>query len=292
MRPRQPALTRRPAPDLGLDQVPRYWFGGDPFKTRFFDALSTFFPEGEKYFIESVRAWRDEITDPQLKADVADFTYQEAQHSQAHRQFNDRLRAQGIDVDRLEHVMREWMGFETRHLPRAWNITNTAAAEHLTAVMAQLFLGADVHREADPRMRALYLWHSMEEIEHKAVAFDVMQQVAGVGYGLRVAALLYEAAAFPLSTLIATDSMLRVDGFSRRERLRLMANGLRWLYGRKGLVRGALPDFLAWFRRDFHPWQQAPAPAYRDWQAAYAASGSALAAAAAAPAGPPQRQPA
>lgn len=250
----KPALTRRPAPDLAFDQVPRFWFGGDPFKTRFFDALSTFFPEGEKYFIESVRAWRGDIRDPALVREVADFTYQEAQHSLAHRRFNERLKAQGIAVDRYEQVMREWMGFETRHLPRAWNITNTAAAEHLTAVMAQLFLVADVHGEADPRMRELYRWHAMEEIEHKAVAFDVMQKVAGVGYALRALALAYETAAFPLSTLVAVDTMLRADGFSRRERLRLWRDGLRWLLGKDGLMRAALPDYFAWFRPGFHPW--------------------------------------
>jgi predicted metal-dependent hydrolase len=277
----KPALTRRPAPPLDFSDVPRFWFGGDPFKTRFFDALSTFFPEGEKYFIESVRAYRAEISDPALAQEVADFTYQEAQHSLAHRQFNERLKTQGIAVDRYEHVMREWMGFETRHLPRLWNIANTAAAEHLTAVMAQLFMQADVYHEADPRMRALYLWHAMEETEHKAVAFDVMQKVARAGYAMRVLPLLYETAAFPLSTLITVDDMLRADGFSRRERLRLWAGGLRWLFGKDGLMRAALPELFAYFRRDFHPWQEDAQPAYRAWRAAYEASGSALVAASA-----------
>lgn len=257
--PAKPALTRRPAPDLAYEEVPRFWFGGDPFRTRFFDAMSTFFPEGEKYFIESVRAYRDEITDPVLAREVADFTYQEAQHSLAHRRFNERLKAQGIAVDRYEHVMREWMGFETRRLPRLWNIANTAAAEHLTATFARLWAQADLHRDADPRMRALYQWHATEEIEHQAVAFDVLEKVAGGGYLMRVLPLLYETAAFPLSVLVTVEDMLRADGFSRRERLRLWRDGLRWLLGREGVLRAVLPAYLAYYRPGFHPWQEAAA---------------------------------
>jgi predicted metal-dependent hydrolase len=41
--------------DFHLDQAPRFWFGGDPFRTRMFDALSLTFPDGERYFIEYVR---------------------------------------------------------------------------------------------------------------------------------------------------------------------------------------------------------------------------------------------
>ena len=67
-----------------LDEVPRFWFGGDPFRTRMFDALSLTFPDGERYFIQSVRLFRDQITDPSLAARVSDFIKQEAQHGIAH----------------------------------------------------------------------------------------------------------------------------------------------------------------------------------------------------------------
>lgn len=270
------AVTRRKAPDFGFEHVPKYWFGNDPFKTRFFDAMSTGFPEGEKYFIESVRAYRDEVMDPALAKDVGDFTYQEAQHSLAHRLFNDRLREQGIDVDRYDRAIRAWVGFEMNHMSREWNVANTAAAEHLTAIMSHVWLQDDVHRDSDPRMRALYHWHSIEEIEHKAVAFDVMQKVAGVGYLLRVAALVYETAAFPLGVLVIVDDMLRADGFSRRERARMWARGLRWLLGKGGLLRSLLPAYLAYYRPDFHPWQEGQMASYREWKKIYEATGDAL----------------
>lgn len=273
------AVTRRKAPDFGFENVPKYWFGGDPFKTRFFDAMSTGFPEGEKYFIESVRAYRDDVTDPTMAKEVGDFTYQEAQHSLAHRLFNDRLKGQGIDVDRYDRAIRAWVGFEMKHMSREWNVANTAAAEHLTAIMSHVWLQDDVHRESDPRMRALYHWHSMEEIEHKAVAFDVMQKVAGVGYFLRTAALVYETAAFPLGVFVTVDEMLRADGFNRLERAKMWAGGLRWLFGKGGLLRSLLPAYLAYYRPGFHPWQEGQMESYHEWQEVYEATGNALLAA-------------
>ena len=94
--------------DFGLDgDIPKYWFGGDVFKTRFFDAMSTIFPEGEKFFIYCVRDFKDQVTDPQLAQDIKDFIRQEAQHSMVHNQFNDRLKQQGIDVDMLERIQHK-----------------------------------------------------------------------------------------------------------------------------------------------------------------------------------------
>ena len=50
--------------DFKLNEIPRFWFGGDPFITRMFDALSLTFPGGVRYFIQSVRLLRDQLTDP------------------------------------------------------------------------------------------------------------------------------------------------------------------------------------------------------------------------------------
>jgi predicted metal-dependent hydrolase len=74
--------------DFKLDQVPRFWMNNDPFLTRVFDALSLTFPDGERYFIQSVRLFRDKITDPELEQRVGAFIRQEAQHGIAHEKMN------------------------------------------------------------------------------------------------------------------------------------------------------------------------------------------------------------
>ena len=49
-----------------LNEVPRFWFDNDPFKTRLFDALSLTFPDGERYFIQCGRLFQDQIQEPEL----------------------------------------------------------------------------------------------------------------------------------------------------------------------------------------------------------------------------------
>ena len=59
-----PPIVPREKLDFGLDgDIPKYWLDNDPFKTRFFDALSTLFPVGEKFFITCVRDFKDRIND-------------------------------------------------------------------------------------------------------------------------------------------------------------------------------------------------------------------------------------
>lgn len=263
-----PAIVPREKLDFGLDgDIPRYWFGGHPFKTRFFDAMSTIFPEGERFFIMCVRDYRDQVTDPKLLADIRDFIRQEGQHGMAHDAYNRRLKDQGINVDGIEAFQRKML-FEVmrRHLPKAATLAHTAAAEHMTSIMADIFFARpEVLAEADPRMRAMYVWHAMEEVEHKAVAFDVMRKVAKVGWLRRCFELFMVSLLFPLHVFILTNYMLKVDGFSRWQRLGMFVRGLGWLYGPKGLFSSALRPYLAYYKPGFHPWQQGQSGTYRIW---------------------------
>jgi predicted metal-dependent hydrolase len=261
-------ITPRSQLDFGLDgDIPTYWFAGDPFKTRFFDAMSVIFPEGERFFIACVRDFRDQVQDPQLQADIKDFIRQEAQHGLVHDQYNRRLKAQGIDVDRLEAITHHILfKLVRRHLPARQTLAETAAAEHLTAIMAHgFFERKSILDQADPRVRAMYAWHAMEEIEHKAVAFDVMQKVARVGYLRRAWAMLVVTLSFNLHVLLNTRYMLKVDGFTGWQRLKLWAKGLGWLYGPGGLYMGLARHYLGYFRPGFHPWQTGQMRSYSLW---------------------------
>jgi predicted metal-dependent hydrolase len=278
MPPTQQIVPRK-GPDFGLNgDIPRHWFGGDPFKTRFFDAMSLLFPEGEKFFIQCVRDYRDRITDPQMQADVKDFIYQEGQHGMVHDAYNRRVAAQGVAVDHIEARMLKMLAFQRRNFSRKMTLAQTAAAEHMTAIMAHSFMAdREMFAPADPRMRALYVWHAIEEIEHKSVAFDVMQKVAKIGYGWRMLGMLYLSIVFPLHTFLIMAHMLRVDGV--KNRFRTWMRGLAWLYGPRGVMTKLLPHYLAYFKPGFHPWSEGQMATYTTWRQVFDQSDDAIAAA-------------
>src|SRR5580693_3684922 len=71
----------------------RHWFGGDAFQSHLLHALSLTFPDGERFFMDSVRHYLDRIESPALRHEVSRFLAQEAAHGQAHEAFNQWVRS-------------------------------------------------------------------------------------------------------------------------------------------------------------------------------------------------------
>jgi predicted metal-dependent hydrolase len=245
--------VRRPSFALTAD-LPHYWFGGDAFATHYMNALSSVFPDGEAFFVRSVQRFRDQIQEPELLRAIQGFAGQEAQHSHQHDFHLELLVAQGYTaLVRMNRVADKAMRFENRRWPR-FSLASTASVEHLTALLARRILadGARFTEAMDPRMAALWSWHSVEEAEHKAVAFDVLQRVAPTRV-MRSFALLLNSVGLFVEMLVRTLYMLGVDGVLFRRAT--VSSGWRFLLGRDGLLRGHGRDYFAWYRRGFHPAQ-------------------------------------
>lgn len=242
--------------DFKLDQIPRFWFGGDPFKTRMFDALSLTFPDGERYFIQCVRLYREQIKDPDLQQKVANFIKQEAQHGIAHDKMNQILIDQGMPVQRFTQHVNQRLGHALKRYPKQYNIAITAACEHLTALMADAFFSEKATmQDAHPFIRALFAWHSIEEMEHRDVAYDVMTKVAHTSNALRYSALALVTILMFGFTMQRANGLLKTDGFSVLERMKMAATGLPWFFGHQGILARLRPEYLDWYTADFHPSQ-------------------------------------
>jgi len=274
-------IVPRQGPDFGLSgDIPRFWFGGDPFKTRFFDANSLLTPVGERYFINCVRDYREQVGDPAQAEDLRNFVYQEGQHSIVHTRFNQLLRDQGVDTAAIEGRAQRWFERYRRWLSPRLNLALTAAYEHFTTINALAYAPSIALMEtAEPRVLAMFLWHGVEEVEHRAVAFELARSIAGVGTLSRILALLYLQTAYVLQLTDTVNHMLRVDGYGFGQRLRLWARGLRWLYGPGGFYRPLLREYLAWYRPGYHPAAIPTPERHRRWIETYAKTGDALAAA-------------
>jgi uncharacterized protein len=128
-------------------------------------------------------------------------------------------------------------------------------------------------------MRAMFLWHGVEEVEHKAVAYDLYQTVAGGGYMMRVSALVTAMLIMHVVVAPVFINMLRLDGVLTKPGV--VARGLNRLYGRRGVVTCMMPEFLAWFRPGFHPWETGMPEKVAAWLEEYGEHGDPMRASAA-----------
>jgi predicted metal-dependent hydrolase len=280
-RPTPPALAIEKR-DVRLDLAGRdvrRWHPDGLHVAHFWNALSIFFPEGEKLFIESVRHFRDRIRSPSLASEVAAFVGQEAVHSREHRRYNAVLAEAGLPVERLEERLRSFLAGVKRRASPIKLLAVTIALEHYTAIMAGHLLDDDQALEgADERFAALWRWHAIEETEHKAVAYDLFDEVtqgARLGYVLRAVVMLVTTLIFWGFVFRYHFALVRADGGLTD--VRGWGRLLRFLWVRPGVLRKIFRPWLTYFRRDFHPWQHDNHAHVEAWKAAYAERGYVIA---------------
>lgn len=261
--------------DFGFetDDIPKYWMNNDPFKTRMIDAVQATFPDGERYFITTVQAFKKEVTDPVMLEEIKDFSIQEGQHGLVHTQFNDRLQRQGIDIERYTGFVKKISDRRLARYSPEFNVALTAAFEHFTAMMADLFFADKKMMEgADPRVRAMLAWHAVEEMEHKAVAFDVMQKVAKVGYFMRIWAMTFATISFTLNSMISPWFMLKSDGHGFFKRVGIYAKGLAWTMSpSRGIFFRLFRMIAPYYKPSFHPNDIPSVHNYPNWVDSYSA---------------------
>jgi predicted metal-dependent hydrolase len=178
------ALDIRPRPipsDHVDDDLPHLYVSGDLLLTHMNMISSAMFPEGEDFFVRSVRRFREQIHDPVLKRQVSGFIGQEATHSRAHDAFNAKLAELGFPTAAIDRGAGVGMRFAERVLSAKACLALTAALEHVTATLAEQMLDDEDHRALydRPEVADLFTWHALEESEHKSVAFDVYRAVGG-----------------------------------------------------------------------------------------------------------------
>jgi len=235
----------------------RWWLGGDPVATAFYDALSATFPLGERFFMDAVRRYRDEVP-PALNAQIGAFLSQEAMHTREHIVFNRQIADHGFDVAAMEARTRAILDFARTHDPLE-QLGATIALEHFTAILAHALLADPRHMEgACDEARAMWRWHAIEELEHKAVAFDTFMVAArgfspGRRWALRISTmgiatwLLFDTVGRNMSRIFSADGI---------NRPRTWARLFGFLLGRPGILRQVSGEYLTYFRPGFHPWRR------------------------------------
>jgi uncharacterized protein len=250
--------------DVDFAQVPRHWMANNATATAIANGVNLLFPHGERFFVRSVKHFLGQIDDPALRAAIKGFFGQEGRHAHAHDEFNQILRVQGVEIDRFLERYKQISSWIEARLSPELNLAITAASEHFTAILAEGAFRLNTLDKAAPEMRALLAWHAAEEIEHKAVAFDVLQQV-DPSYALRIAGLVFATAILGGFWAWGALMLLNQEQVSPARAWRqLGALPKRDPIVRRVFLRG-IRQYLA---RDFHPSHNATERIAGDWMAA------------------------
>lgn len=206
-------------------------------------------------FIEAVKAHRDGVPE-KLGQEIRDFIRQEVNHSREHIAFNRAVADAGYDLSEITLRVNSLVD-DTLRAPPIVQLAITCALEHFTAMFAHQFL-------ADPRSLAtagmgdpeLWRWHAVEEIEHKAVAYDTFLHAtrnwsAFKRWRLRSIIMVLVTFRFLKNRSIDAAELLAQDGITGwRAKWGLVS----YLFGKPGILRKIAPTWLGYFRPGFHPW--------------------------------------
>lgn len=237
--------------------TPRLWHGGRVDATAIYNALSTTFPKGEAFFVESVRAFR-EGAPPKLANEIGAFTTQEAIHSREHDAFNKRATDSGYDLTMLEAQVARRLSV-TSGKPPIVSLAATMALEHFTAILAHQLLVDPRHLEgADKETADLWRWHALEEIEHKGVAYDTWLNATRhwprwKRWKLKARVMLYVTRNFVVDRTAGALELMRQDGVTGLRAWRLL---LIYLWVKPGMFRKIAGAWFRYFLPGFHPWNE------------------------------------
>jgi uncharacterized protein len=153
-------------------------------------AFSLILPHLEPYLIRTLRGARPHLRDERLLADVQAFCGQEAEHHRGHTRANKAIRDQlgprtsGLLLGIERELERDYRRFTVERSLR-WNATYAEGFEALTCAMGMTNLVDRPSTAIQGEWRRLWAWHLAEELEHRTVAFEVVDHL-GVGWPARL----------------------------------------------------------------------------------------------------------
>jgi predicted metal-dependent hydrolase len=279
-----PIIRRRV--NIDFDSAKRVGWHSSSQEEKLLNALSFVFPAGEKYFIASVQHYMDRITDPVLKEQAKRFIYQEAMHTKEHIRTNEVLKEAHSHGGEMEKIAERVLAVCRLLQPKATQLATTCALEHFTAMLAHNLLKNQQHfiSVVDPAFAALWLWHAVEEAEHKAVCFDVYQHIFGKGvfsYLHRVIVMFFASMGFLIFmgagfTLMKWRERGKQDTRSDAAANDAPANGVS---AGAPSVSVMVKDvswrlYFDYYRPSFHPWNDNNTDMIEEWKQRYAGFGA------------------
>lgn len=232
------------------------------FATHFLNSLHVVFPEGEKFFIRSARYFLNEIKDTELKKQVREFVGQEGIHHREHERFWESLEKMGLVPRRFANFLNKtaFDGLEKglfKILPdrfaKKFSLSITTALEHYTALFGGTALQREELKEFMPEeMYLMMQWHAAEELEHKAVCFDILEEIDN-SYPLRISGMLVASGMLYFYAFAGMAYFVYMD--ENKDYKSMMGDLLKFISGFNMMPRNqeSWKILFDYFRKDFHP---------------------------------------
>lgn len=261
--PSTPAIDRVGTSDIPVrrmdfefdDSIPKYWFGNDPVKTMLLTALSCTFPEGERMFMRSVRHFQSQIKNPTLQKQVKAFIGQEAHHGKEHQAFNEMMGRKGLPTEEIDKFTKMGLDREGKLFSPERMLAKTCALEHFTAMFAETLLEyPELIADIDERLKPLWMWHAVEESEHKAVAYDVYQEQVG-SYWVRTSEMALTTVLFTFFSALHTQQLLSASKDDAPPKTSFGKN-ISQLWKNREVFAKLGKHYIAYYKLDFHPSQK------------------------------------
>lgn len=226
--------------------------------TAYFEALSIFLTFGEDLVIDTARHHRELIKDPELKRRVTVLIGQEAIHSRVHDEWNEILAQHRFPVPLYRFLGGIVFKYGFNRFPQPLKLSMMAGIEHFTAVIAEFMMKHEDHffETNDEQQRALWMWHMLEESEHKDIAYDVYQSLSA-NYPLRIVGFFIAAitimALVPFAASLIPAMRKPSTLFSPRYWVDVKRSLGLLLHSKEGIFGSTLSHITDYLRPDFHP---------------------------------------
>lgn len=175
-------------------EVPFLWNEENPAFSSMANAVSFLAIGFEKMIVNLIREAMPLITDPAVAEEADAFVRQEGQHSTAHRQHvKGLIRAYPQLQETLDDVIGAYDEL-TAETSVDYRLAYTADLEATFTPVFKLMLDNDsaLFRPGDDRVASLFIWHFVEEVEHRSSALTIFESVVGSDlYRMRVAPSIF-----------------------------------------------------------------------------------------------------
>jgi len=242
-----------------MQSIPKHWFHNSIFISSLFDASSVTIPDGERFIIASVQKLLPRVTNTELKTKLVTLLHEEAAHFRVHDAYNHMLVREGYRIGFATNLGKKTFTFFAKHCSGMTNLGISMCVEYFTLLFSKQILEHNVLNAdgVDERLKRVWTWHSLEELEHRSACFDLYSHLHG-GYLRRFATML--VASFLLFPIVHVSHFSLLRQNREKHNKKVLRGGAKFLFGKDGVYRHLFGGWLQYFKKDFHPRQIAIAP--------------------------------